>query len=86
MKLSNEDKAFIYNWLGFFMALAIVFLLTGCTIPDLSRPSNMIILGIPTTISPTAGGVGARRPHPWVYPDSVFCEWHPELCTGSNDI
>lgn len=68
------------------LGLYIMSAISGCTIPDLRHPGEMIILGHPIGITgpqftPTQG-----PPNPWVYPDSVFCKWHPDLCTGSNDI
>lgn len=70
----------------YISSLSLSIMLTGCTIPDLRHPNDMIILGIPTHIGSPGYRPGYHRPHPWVYPDSVFCEWHPDLCVGDNDL
>ncbi len=73
---NNETKIFIYNWIGFFMALLIFFLLTGCSIPDLSKPNRITILNVPVTITGTGGGRPDARPFAGNNL-SVFCKYHP---------
>lgn len=59
----------------YIISIYFIVLLSGCT-------AN--IDGVVTHIG--GKGIHDHIPSPWVYPDSAFCSWHPDLCIGDNRI
>ena len=65
------------------LLVGLVFL-SGCTITwGNGHPAEITIIGVHSgVLHPNE----YRHPHPMIYPDSVFCDNHPDECIGDNDV